>query len=344
MHEARPSGHDGPLDHRFGLFRRRGVISFAAERLDHCFVMRLVGQCQRGRIAVRAEVFEIASVYAAVVEHHECDRQPVAACRLDLHAVESERGIAADVQHFPTGGHRRANRIAGSASHDAPCAAVETATRFAHRDDVAAVVERVGAFVGEDEILMVPVVDLRDGAERVEMAHRHLFGTFLRREFRFVRCARLANQTKPFLGCRERTLFQCAVEHHHGGADVAHHRHVDLARVVDLLRVDVDLDEPHLAVPWFALAERQHPVEARADEQHHIGVAQRKRTAAGGAARIIVRHHAFGHRHGLERDVGFADEFADFLFGAGDRRALADDHQRMLGLAQQRHGRIDRRA
>ena len=56
---------------------------------------------------------------------------------------------------------------------------------------------------------------------------------------------------------------------------------------------------------------------------------------------VGVRQHSLGHGHRLEGDVGFADEFADLLFGVGDRRAFADDHQRTLGLAQQCEGGVD---
>ena len=98
VHEARLAGGDGLADHLLDFRRGGRVIAVAAERLDHALVVGVVAQRQRRRVAVVAEILEIAAVDAAVVEHDEGDRQIVAAGDLDFHAVKAEAGITADVQ------------------------------------------------------------------------------------------------------------------------------------------------------------------------------------------------------------------------------------------------------
>ena len=56
---------------------------------------------------------------------------------------------------------------------------------------------------------------------------------------------------------------------------------------------------------------------------------------------VGIGHYAFGHGHWLEWNIRFLDEFADFLFGAGDCGAFADHHERTFGLPQQCERRVD---
>ena len=168
---------------------------------------------------------------------------------------------------------RRANRIAGAAAHHTPRAAVQTMARFEHVDDVAAIIERIGSLIGENEIFMVFVVHLFDGSQGVEMAHGQLIGLFAGFKFRHVFRAGFLQHVQPGFVSFERVFFQRSVEQRHGGTNIPHDWYVDTARVFDFFRIDVDLDEFHMFVPRFALAERQHPVESRADQQYHVGVA-----------------------------------------------------------------------
>src|SRR5487761_1367054 len=47
------------------------------------------------------------------------------------------------------------------------------------------------------------------------------------------------------------------------------------------------------------------------------------------------RQQALGHRHRQERNAGLLDEGADVLVGLGVSRALAEEDERLFGLAQQ---------
>ena len=145
------------------------------------------------------------------------------------------------------------NRIAGAAAHHTPRAAVQTMARFEHVDDVAAIIERIGSLIGENEIFMVFVVHLFDGSQGVEMAHGQLIGLFAGFKFRHVFRAGFLQHVQPGFVSFERVFFQRSVEQRHGGTNIPHDWYVDTARVFDFFRIDVDLDEFHMFVhvlPW----------------------------------------------------------------------------------------------
>lgn len=76
-----------------------------------------------------------------------------------------------------------------------------------------------------------------------------MIGVLLRRELGHVLGTGFLQHAEPFLRSLERELSQRAVEHGHGGPDVSDHRNGDLTGVLDLFRIDVDLDELHILVP-----------------------------------------------------------------------------------------------
>ena len=89
-------------------------------------------------------------------------------------------------------------------------------------------------------------------------------------------------------------------------------------------------------------AVRQQPVEPRPGQHHDIGVADRIGAGGGGRLRMVVGQEALGHRHRQERDARRLDKRADLLVRPRIGRALAEDHQRALGIRQQFDGARDR--
>ena len=83
--------------------------------------------------------------------------------------------------------------------------------------------------------------------------------------------------------------------------------------------------------PGLALAVRQQPVQARADQQHHVGFRQHVRARGRGRLRMRVGQQALGHRHRQVGDAGLLDQRADVGVGLRIGGALAEQDQRALG-------------
>ena len=94
--------------------------------------------------------------------------------------------------------------------------------------------------------------------------------------------------------------------------------------------------------PGLALAVRQQPVEARADQHHDVGVLQHRRARRAGALRMRVGQQALGHAHRQEGNAALLDERADRIVGLRVGRALAEDDQRPLGALQHVERALDR--
>ena len=161
--------------------------------------------------------------------------------------------------------------------------------RLVHVDDAAGEVERVGAFVDEDGV--GPLLD--DGAEHAERAviiHRRVVVHQPRRHLGDVLVALLGDRAHP-VGRRRGPVAAHALEQRgDAGADVADHGGHDLDVGVHFLRLDVDLDEFLRGIaPGLALAVRQQPVEAGADQHHDVGVLQHGRARRAGALRMQCR-------------------------------------------------------
>ena len=115
------------------------------------------------------------------------------------------------------------------------------------------------------------------------------------------------------------------------GADIADHGGDDLDVGIHFLRLDVDLDEfLRRIAPGLALAVRQQPVEAGADQHHDVGVLQHGRARGTRALRMRVGQQALGHAHRQERGAALLDEGADLVVGLRIGRALAEDDERTL--------------
>ena len=111
---------------------------------------------------------------------------------------------------------------------------------------------------------------------------------------------------------------------------------------VHLLRLDVDLDELlRRLAPGLALAVRQEPVQARADQHHDIGVLQHRRARRARRLRVRVGQEAFRHAHRQERSAALLDEGADRIVRLGIGRALAEDDERALRALEHLEGALD---
>ncbi len=110
----------------------------------------------------------------------------------------------------------------------------------------------------------------------------------------------------------------------------------DLGRLVLVhrLRLDVELDHPHVLVVPRRQAEMHDPVEPRAHQEHDVGLLQRQAAGRANGQRMVVGHHALAHRRGEERQAGPLDERAHLILGVREGHALADDHQRTLRRLQ----------
>jgi hypothetical protein len=127
----------------------------------------------------------------------------------------------------------------------------------------------------------------------------------------------------------------------HTRADIADHRGGNGHVAVDFGWRNIDLHELLRLAPGFAFAVRQQPVQARADQHHHIGLGQHIRARCRCALRVRVRQEALGHRHWQIRDAGAFDQCADVGVGLRISRALAKQDQRLFGAGQQRQRAVN---
>ncbi len=127
------------------------------------------------------------------------------------------------------------------------------------------------------------------------------------------------------------------------GADVADQRSCDLDIGVHFPGLDVDLDEfLRRFAPGLALAVRQQPVEARADQHHDVGILQHGRARRARALRMQVGQQALGHAHRQERRAALFDEVLDCVIGLRVGRALAEDDEGTFGVPEHVERALDR--
>ncbi|SPC23583.1 hypothetical protein CO2235_MP70243 [Cupriavidus oxalaticus] len=325
-------------------FRRRGDIGTdTTERFHHLVVARARDERRDRRIPAAGRIHVDPLVDAVVVENDDADRQVVAADRLDFHAREAERTVTAQRQHRLAGLDRGGDRVAHAHAHHAPGAYVQALARLVHVDHGTGVVQRVGAFVDERDV-RVGLDHILQHAERTVEVHRRGVpgpGQGLG-HLRQVGVPAVSHRVQP-VGARPGKVVADLVEdRRHARTDVTHDRRGDGDVAVHLGRRDVDLDELLRLAPGLALAVRQQPVQAGADQQHHVGFGQHIRACGGGRLRVRIGQQALGHRHRQVRNARLLDQRADIRFGACVRSTLAYQDQRALGALQQRDGTVDR--
>src|ERR1700733_1880416 len=146
------------------------VMACAAESLDEFVIARGLHEDHRCRIYSSATVHVIAAVDTAVVEDDDDNRKRIAANGLDLHAAETECAIALDGNDRFAARHGRADGIAHTDTHHAPGSTVEALARLVHVDNVAANIERVGAFIDNINLWFV-VENVADRAKCAREVH-----------------------------------------------------------------------------------------------------------------------------------------------------------------------------
>src|SRR5205814_1247022 len=96
----------------------------------------------------------------------DANRQLIPANRFHFHAAETKGAVAFDREHGLAGFDGGCDGEAHPDAHDAPGADVQASARFVDVDNAAREIERVGAFVDQDDIR--PLFD--DGAQCAERA------------------------------------------------------------------------------------------------------------------------------------------------------------------------------
>ncbi|SPC14616.1 hypothetical protein CT19431_MP100198 [Cupriavidus taiwanensis] len=330
--------------HRGLEFRRRGHVGTdAAEGFHHLVVARARHEGRDRRVLAAGRVHVDALVDAVVVEDDDADRQVVAADGLDFHAREAEGTVTAQRQHRLAGLDRRGHRIPHAYAHHAPGTHVQALARLIHVDHGTGVVQRVGAFVDERDA-RVGLDHILEHAQRAVEVHRRGVPGLVQGlgHLRQVLVLALGHRVQP-RGVRPRKVAaDLAEDRRHARANVPNDWRGDGDVAVHLGRRDVDLDELLRAAPGLALAVRQQPVQARADQHHHVGFRQHIRARGRGRLRMRIGQQALGHRHRQVRNAGLLDQRADIGVGAGVRGALAQQDQRAPGALQQRDGAVDR--
>ena len=94
--------------------------------------------------------------------------------------------------------------------------------------------------------------------------------------------------------------------------------------------------------PVLALAVRQQPVEARADQHDDVGFLQHGRACRTRTLRMGVGQQALGHAHRQERNAALLDQSADIVIGLRIGRAFAENDQRTLGALEHVERALDR--
>ncbi|MNK97059.1 hypothetical protein D3C87_1173740 [compost metagenome] len=175
----------------------------------------------------------------------------------------------------------------------------------------------------------------------MEVHRRHILGQGLG-HLRQVLVLAFVHRVQP-IGVRLGKAVADLVEHcRYARTNVTHYGRGDGHVTVHLGRRDVDLDELLRLAPGLAFAVRQQPVQAGADQHHHVSFRQHVRTCGRGRLRVCIGQQALGHRHRQVRNASLLDQRADIRIGASVRGTLAQQDQRALGALQQRDGTVDR--
>ena len=229
--------------------------------------------------------------------------------------------------------HSRRDRQPRAHAHRAEGAGVEPLARLHVGEHGARDVHRVRAFGHQHVLRLEPVGDLAQGAV---VAHRLAVVLEHRLDRGLVLGRALAELDQPLVvrrqreGLRVERLVQLRC-HRPRVADQA-----DLGRHVraDLLRVEVDLEHANALLESGRQPEVEDPVEPGADQQDDVRVLQCEGAGRGDEVGIVVGDDALAHRRRQHGKVRALDEAAHLALGAGVGRALADDDQRVLRLAQ----------
>ncbi len=158
--------------------------------------------------------------------------------------------------------------------------------------------------------------------------HRRGVAHQLRRHLGNVVVTLLVDGVDPVGRCGGPAAAHALEQRGDAGADIADHGGHDLDVGIHFLGLDVDLDEfLRRIAPGLALAVRQQPVEAGADQHDDVGVLQHGRACRTGRLHMGVGQQALGHAHLQERRAGLFDEGADLVVGLRIGGTLAENDE-----------------
>ena len=192
--------------------------------------------------------------------------------------------------------------IAEADAHRAVAAGVQPRARIEVRQLGAADVHRAGALAADDRVLRRPGGDVAQ--QPVVTARCRVVGD-LRCDQRRVLGRLLGDRRAPrrLLRIEPLPVLQRLIELPDDRLAVADQRDLGRLVLVHRLRLDVELDDAHVLVVARRQAEMHDPVEARAHQEHDIGLLQREAARRADRQRMVVRHHALAHRRGEERQL-----------------------------------------
>ncbi len=206
--------------------------------------------------------------------------------------------------------------------------------RLVHIDDVAAEIERVGAFVDDVDIGTVGKC-IAHGAEGAREVHRLRISLKLFRHPCNVLLLALTDLLHPRRARFELSELKRRVEGRHHGLNVTDDRGRYCTVAIDLGRRDVDLHKLRVLGPKRSSAVREQPIKTRAHQHHHVGLADCERACGRRRLRMIVGQQPLRHRHWQEWHARRLDEGTNLFIRLRVGGALSKQDQRTFCRPQQ---------
>ena len=286
--------------------------------------------------------FLITAIDASVVEYQHRHRQSVTTNGFNLHSAEPEGAITFDGEHLLSARYGRTDAISHTNAHHTPCTRIQSQARMIHVDDITGIVQGIGTFIHQINILIV-LQHIRHDLQGVEVIHRlrrslqlglHLLGIHLLHRFDTM------HPGIPAMNVERLHLAEHQVKR---GSDIPHHRCLNFPVAVHFLRTHIQLDELHFRIPFLTLSVIQQPVESGSYKHHHIGLTQHQTSGCRSTLRMIIRQYPLSHRHRQERDSRLFYKLLQRHFRLCISSTLTDDNQRLGCIRQKLQGTLHSR-
>ena len=285
--------------------------------------------------------FLITAIDASVVEYQHGHRQAVTTNGFNLHSAEPESAIALDSEHLLSTRYGRTDAISHTDAHYTPRTCIETQAWMIHIHDIAGIVEGIGSFVHQVDVLIV-LQHIANHLQGIEIVHG------LGRCFELglhLGCIGLlhgVDAVHPCLATVDIERFHLTEHQVERGTDIAHYRSFDFAVAVHLIGTDVQLNELDIGIPFLTLTMVQEPIEPCSYQHDHIRLTKYQATGRSCALGMVVGQYTFGHGHREERNTSLFDKFFQRFFGLRISRSLTDDNQWFGCIAEEFQGPFHR--
>ena len=123
------------------------------------------------RIAVLCLTLLVTAIDATVIENQNRYRKLVAADGFDFHPTESESAVAFNGQNLLATRNGSTDAVTHTDTHHAPGTCIETQARMIHVDDVTGIVQCIGTFVHDVDVL-IRFQHIAHHLQGVEIVHR----------------------------------------------------------------------------------------------------------------------------------------------------------------------------